>query len=424
MKKIFVAILLLLGVIVKAQDTKVIEFQNRLTWSQIKEKAKNEKKYIFMDGFTTWCLPCRVMSNEIFPQPNVVNFFNTNFINVAVQFDVTKNDNEEVRRWYQDAKSLLDSYKINSYPTYLFFNPDGELVHKVLGASPSAEDFISKAKIALNPDMQFYTLKRKYEAGKRETDFLLLLINAGQLADERDFTPLVINEYLATQNDLLTKINLKLITVATLKITDPGFSILRNHADKADEIVGNGKSAAIVNTILFDEVVLPYLRDNGKKNNYGGGMIVYSGKINENVNWSQIKEKLNVEYSDLSEKIVMAAKPIYYEWLKNWPKFIESVSEYGNTLSNDKLNSYAWVILSNCESQQYIDSALAWSKKTLTGEDPKKVLYSYTYSNLLYKSGKKEEAIKFLAEAVKLSGEVDGDLAILLNKIKKGEKTW
>ena len=124
----------------------------------------------------------------------------------------------------------------------------------------------------------------------------------------------------------------------------------------------------------------------------------------------------------------MSSKPMYYQWLKNWPEFSESVSEYlikyGDRLSKDLLNTYAWTILADCEDMKCVESALKWSKKTLTGEGAKKVMYLYTYGNLIYKSGEKEEAIKFLEEAVKVSGEVNGDLTMLLNKMKKGEKTW
>lgn len=428
MKNLFIIALLLSSRLVKAQDEKSIQFQHGVSWSQIKEKARNENKYIFMDAFTTWCLPCRVMANKIFPQPNVADFFNKNFINVAVQFDVTKNDNEEVKSWYKDAKSLIDTFKINSYPTYLFFSPDGELVHKILGASATGEDFIAKSKKALNPDTQYYTLKRQYEAGKKDPQFLLLLINAAQLETDSKFIPVVINEYLAAQKDLLTEANVKLLLISTSKSTHPGFTALRNHASLVDSIAGKGKSKEVIRNIAFDEIVLPQLRSNGAKTDYGGGMVVYSGEVNERVDWTAMKEKLDVQYPDISEEIIMASKPVYYEWKKDWLKFSGAVSAYlsayENQINNDQINAYARTVLANCEDLKCIDSALAWSKKTLTGEDAEKIKYVYTHANLTYKLGKKEHAIKFLEDAVERSAEADKDLTALLDKMKKGEKTW
>lgn len=70
-----------------------IKFIKGLTWAQIKEKASKENRYIFLDAFTTWCIPCKRMHNEIFTQKKVGDFFNENFINVQVQMDSSKNDN-------------------------------------------------------------------------------------------------------------------------------------------------------------------------------------------------------------------------------------------------------------------------------------------------------------------------------------------
>lgn len=49
-----------------------------------------------------------------------------------------------------------------------------------------------------------------------------------------------------------------------------------------------------------------------------------------------------------------------------------------------------------------------------------------TYANLLYKIGRKQEAIALEAEAVQLSNEKNetGNLHQVLSKMKKGEKTW
>ncbi|HEY0896201.1 MAG TPA: thioredoxin fold domain-containing protein, partial [Sphingobacteriaceae bacterium] len=143
MKK-FVALLLVLitsAATLFAQNG--VAFTKGLSWAQIKEKAKTEQRYIFVDTYTTWCLPCKEMEKEIFPQPAVGAFFNANFINVALQLDVTKKDNEEVKRRYEDARYFLNTYKIRSFPTYLFFDPYGELVHTINGASSTGEEFIA-----------------------------------------------------------------------------------------------------------------------------------------------------------------------------------------------------------------------------------------------------------------------------------------
>lgn len=413
--------------VAQAHEEKGIKFQHQLTWSQLKEKAKKENKYIFLDAYTTWCIPCRLMENDIFPQPSIADFFNQNFINVKVQFDVTKNDNAEVKSWYKDAKAFTETYKINSYPTYLFFNSSGELVHTILGSSPNAEVFIAKAKDALNPATQYNHLKRQFEEGNKNSELLLALIKAAQQANETQFIPVAMNAYLATQTNLLETQNLKFISIATSKSTDPGFSILQNHGNKLDSVAGKGKSAEMIKTIAFDEIVIPYLRIGGAKIDHGNGMVEYSGELNKNVDWSVVKAKLDSKYARISDEIItMTAKPMYYRWLDDWPQFSKAVSayasRYGNTLNNNLLNIYAWDIFGSSNDVKCLEAALEWSKKTLSGTNEKNLNYLYTYSNLLYKAGKKEQAIASVEHMIKLSGEVDGQLANLVSKMKKGKK--
>jgi len=123
MRKTFIA-LLLLPLFLSAQQG--MKFEHGLTWNQVQAKAKAENKFIFMDAFTTWCGPCRYMAATIFPMEKVGDFFNKNFINVKVQLDSTANDNEEVKNWYADGHTIMNTYKIRAFPTYLFFDPNGK----------------------------------------------------------------------------------------------------------------------------------------------------------------------------------------------------------------------------------------------------------------------------------------------------------
>ncbi len=81
-----------------AQD-EGIHFEHGLSWKEVKEKAKRENKFIFMDCYTTWCGPCKLMSKNIFSQKVAGDFFNDKFVNVKVQFDEVEGDNEEIKKW-------------------------------------------------------------------------------------------------------------------------------------------------------------------------------------------------------------------------------------------------------------------------------------------------------------------------------------
>lgn len=75
--------------------------------------------------------------------------------------NTTDHDNDAVKSWYKDAVQIAAKYKIASYPTYLFFNPQGDLVHVLVGAGYNADAFINRAANALDPMKQYERLKTK-----------------------------------------------------------------------------------------------------------------------------------------------------------------------------------------------------------------------------------------------------------------------
>lgn len=102
-------------------------------WDEVLETAKKENKPIFLDISASWCAPCKLLKANTFTDPEVGEFYNTNFINVA--FDGEKGE----------GVLLADKFKISAYPTLLFVNPDGQIIAKVEGYK-SPEQFIKLGK--------------------------------------------------------------------------------------------------------------------------------------------------------------------------------------------------------------------------------------------------------------------------------------
>ena len=407
---------------VNAQD-KGIKFQNRLTWAQIKQKAKTENKYIFVDCYTTWCVPCKVMATEVFPQPEVSDFFNDKFVSVALQFDETKKDDADTKRWYKEVKQIEKEYKVNSYPTYLFFTPDGALVHSVIGGS-DAKTFIAKAKEALDPKTQLVNLKKQYAGGDRSPGFLKVFIDAlgrswdGQVNE-------VINVYLPTQKDLLTKENLQLIARATGRSTDPGFKTIQQHNKEFDAANGPGRSREIIGNIAFDEVVLPMVRINGAKVT-NGGMYYYTGEVNKNVNWDEVYARVKAKYPALADEILTKSKVTYYRSLEDWPRYTEQatayVKQYGSS-NNNQVMTYANELMLSTDDKACLSKAADWSKEVLaTPEGANTSWYVNVYASLLYKLGRKDEALTVINDAITNLGDKAYGLKDTQEKIKKGEK--
>ena len=85
-KLLSLTITLLCSVVAFAQG---VDFQD-LTYREALEKAKAENKLVFMDCYTSWCGPCRIMSNEVFPQKEAGDYFNPLFL--FVKYDMEKGE--------------------------------------------------------------------------------------------------------------------------------------------------------------------------------------------------------------------------------------------------------------------------------------------------------------------------------------------
>ncbi len=126
------------------------------TLAQALAKAKNNKKgpkIVFLDCYTTWCGPCKYMSNNIFPQEKVGTFFNSNFVNIKI--DMEKGEGIE----------LAKKYQVRAYPTFLILDSDGNEINRLVGGG-EADAFIEKVKKAMDPANSPKNLRAKYDSDK------------------------------------------------------------------------------------------------------------------------------------------------------------------------------------------------------------------------------------------------------------------
>ena len=73
-----IAVILPLSSFAQGVDFKELTMQEALAL------AGKEKKMIFIDFYTTWCGPCKMMSSEVFTQEQVGTYFNRVFVNMKV----------------------------------------------------------------------------------------------------------------------------------------------------------------------------------------------------------------------------------------------------------------------------------------------------------------------------------------------------
>ncbi|SDK01898.1 Protein of unknown function, DUF255 [Pedobacter sp. ok626] len=125
--------------------------------------AKAQHKMIFTDCYTVWCGPCKGMDKLVFTQDSVADFFNSHFINVKM--DMEKGEGPEA----------LKNYAVGAFPTYLLFDEDGNQIYKFVGGM-SANEFMAKIRIGMNPKNEIATREKRYTAGDRDHALLRALI--------------------------------------------------------------------------------------------------------------------------------------------------------------------------------------------------------------------------------------------------------
>lgn len=158
--KIVVFILLILsGKSISAQEKNTIQFQ-QISFAEALQLSANTGKPVFIDCYTSWCAPCKKMEQTVFVNDSVYTFYNEHFINFKV--DMEKGEGIELRK----------KYEVGSFPTYLFVDSKGEIVHRTASLMP-VNEFLIEGRKALNPTGSFRVLKEKYEGGDRSEKLLL-----------------------------------------------------------------------------------------------------------------------------------------------------------------------------------------------------------------------------------------------------------
>jgi len=169
------------------------------SWATILKKAKAEKRLVFIDIYTSWCGPCKKMARESFPQKEVGDFYNTNF--VCYRLDAEKGEGVAVAK----------KYEITAYPTCLFVTGDGEVAYRFMGAKDTKE-LVKEGEKAVKSFKvlpKLNALTAQYKAGKRDKDFLKeysdLLMDLG----EKPGAALTQYYDQLTDAELFTKPNMK-----------------------------------------------------------------------------------------------------------------------------------------------------------------------------------------------------------------------
>jgi len=163
MKKLLLLVITVLAIETTfAQGT---EFE-KTTFEQALAKAKKENKLLFMDCYTSWCAPCKILANNIFPKEEVGSLFNASFVNYKIDMES------------EEGMPLAKKYKVRVFPTLLWLDGDGEVKHKQLGAG-TTKKLLDGAKLALDTENNWSGMQKRFLEGDHSIEFLLAYLQFG-----------------------------------------------------------------------------------------------------------------------------------------------------------------------------------------------------------------------------------------------------
>lgn len=125
--------LFVLPMIVRAEPAD--ELWASLSYEEACEKAEKENKYVFLDFYTEWCAPCKVMDKTTFMEERVIKLLKEKTI--PLKIDADKN------------AALARKFRVMSFPTLVYTKPDGTELGRISGFG-GTDAFLEESNRILN----------------------------------------------------------------------------------------------------------------------------------------------------------------------------------------------------------------------------------------------------------------------------------
>ncbi len=360
-------------------------------------KAKLENKLVFVDFYTSWCGPCKKLTKFVFPQEKVGDYFNSKFINCKIQCD-----DKGV------GAKLQKVYNIVAYPTLMFLNKNGEIVHSQSGG-PSAEGLIKLAQKANDPKFNLISITKKYESGDRSVEvvneYFTKMSGARRVKQaNKDFVDYF---HSLSTNEKQTTFVFNLVEMLNFKPFTEIFEYIE-------------KNIKVYNSIASEDRVSKFIKLSYLKYMYAKRSPELRLKV-KNRGYSFYEEQ--VEFIGVGDVISMKNIKRVPEYVKRADAFLK---KYGH-LKENYANSITQRFCSICWGQKLAVAGVRWMEDLLKRDRSVKYLKTYARIlkwNLRFDDSKivllevRDELLKNDLSTNRVDKDID-DIAALKEKYKK-----
>ena len=304
----------LLGIFTLSVSAQGIVFEQNKDLNTALSKAKAENKLVFIDAYAEWCGPCKVMARDIFPLKEVGDFFNVHFVNLKLDMEAKEN------------LEIAKKYEVKAYPSYLFLNANGELVHKGLGSMP-ADKFIEVAKVAADSENNFSALSNKIKNGDRSFTTIKKYLEQNPYDNSNGA---LVDSYFQTlsEHQIYTEENWEMFNQFVNDNESESFRYFIENRDKIAGYVGKNKTDQKLTKIFAST----YFQDSSKEDALR--------RIDPQL-FADAKTKVDLAkaYGEFSQ-----AKDDKAAWNNLWKVGTPYLNESSNPA---ELNNFAWLVYEN-----------------------------------------------------------------------------
>ena len=391
MKQIFSAFALLMALTLFGQE---IKFQDA-NFQTLLANAKKDNKLIFVDAYASWCGPCKLMAKNVFTKPAVADFYNTNFINAKI--DMEKGE----------GVALAKKYDVKAYPTYLFINGDGEVIYRGTGYYQE-NDFINIGKESMDPTKQLSVLKKRFESGEKNPEFLKSYIKAFAFSDPASAQSAA--ERLFAQkspSEPLTPEELGYLFALTKDSNSPLFRIIESRKAELTKVIPEAQ---------FDMMLNKYREASLMS-------VAYNKETKMLDEQKYLSEAKKIMPEAQAKKELLKVKMMLAKRDKDNAKLAKLATEYYGdgthvSFTSEELNSIAWDIFETSSDPAVLKTAVKWAEQSVKKEES--YYNTDTLANLLYKTGDRKNAKIWAQRSIELakkSGEDYQSTQELLDKL-------
>jgi thiol-disulfide isomerase/thioredoxin len=343
---------------------------NEKPWLELLNMAKDQKKMIFLDGYATWCGPCKWMAANMFTRDTIADLYNKTFI--CAHYDMEKGE----------GLQLAQTYQVKAYPSLLFISADGELVHKRVGAPQKVQDYFDMANVAMTPGEGFTAYVKKFQEGNRDPKFILKYMERLQEAYMPITDPL--NQYFATvkEPDLTSRVNWDMMYLYLNDMDSREFKYLLKHQQEFGKLYTKDS----VNTKIFNVYVQSMT-----------ALTRTRGFTEESYN--NLKQKIRDSGYPDAEKVIFTSDLTIARSDKFYDLAYNGIDKY---YSDDYaiLSQAANAFLKGPDDRKFLERGAEWAKKAMTLKNTAEI--NDIYAGLMFRLGNKKVAVEYEQKAIEL----------------------